>query len=69
MPVLASAIPDEYRADVARAVEICKVDFEHIAALSAVLNSFYTGLERIAHKIIEVVLMDPSCLQYFLSRR
>ena len=26
MPVSASAIPDEYRADVARAVEICKAE-------------------------------------------
>ena len=26
MPVSATAIPDEYRADVARAVEICKVE-------------------------------------------
>ena len=26
MPVSATAIPDEYRADVARAVEICQVE-------------------------------------------
>ena len=33
MPMSTSAIPDEYRADVARAVEICKVEVFSIASI------------------------------------